>query len=144
MESTIIEINGVKLEVDLRHAKRIDALQVGSPVKVLIKGYSDYKVHAGVVVGFEPFENLPTIIVAYLDIDYNSANLKLLHYNSASKDTEIVHSVDGDLVDIDRASIIEKMDRELAKKELEIDDLKSRKAFFLAHFGKYFPQQVAA
>lgn len=141
---TIIEINGVKLEVDLRHAKRIDTLQVGSPVKVLIKQYEGYKVHAGVVVGFEPFEKLPTIIVAYLDVGYSGAELKLLHYNSSVKEAEIVHSIDGDLVDIDRASIIEKMDREIAKKELEMEDLRSRKAFFLANFGKYFPTTVAA
>ena len=29
-EKTIIEVNGVKLEVDLRQAKRIETLQVGT------------------------------------------------------------------------------------------------------------------
>ena len=106
--TTIIEINGMKLEVDLRQAKRIETLKVGSPVKVLVKGYDGYKVHAGTVVGFEPFASLPTIIVAYLDIDYTSANLKFIHFNAQSKDIEIVHSVDGDLVDIDRGSIVER------------------------------------
>lgn len=51
---TIIEVNGVKLEVDLRTARRIDEIRIGDRVKVLIKGYSDYKVHAGTVIGFEP------------------------------------------------------------------------------------------
>lgn len=142
--TTIIEVNGVKLEVDLRQAKRIDTLQVGSPVKVLMKGYSDYKVHAGTVVGFEPFASLPTIIVAYLDVDYNSANLKFLHFNAQTKDAEVVHSVDGDLVDIDRAGIVERMDREIVKKEQELEDLHARKAFFLANFGKYFPAAAEA
>lgn len=138
--TTIIEINGMKLEVDLRQAKRIETLKVGSPVKVLAKGYDGYKVHAGTVVGFEPFASLPTIIVAYLDIDYVSADLKFIHFNAQSKDIEIVHSVDGDLVDIDRGSIVDRMDREIAKKELELEELHARKAFFLANFGKYFPQ----
>lgn len=40
-ETTIIEINGVKLEIDLRHAKRIDNLRVGDTVKVLRKRYDD-------------------------------------------------------------------------------------------------------
>lgn len=142
--TTIIEINGVKLEVDLRQAKRIDTLHVGSPVKVLVKGYSDYKVHAGTVVGFEPFANLPTIIVAYLDVDYGSANLKFLHFNEQSKDVEVVHAVDGDLVDIDRVGVIARMDREIVKKEQELEDLQARKTFFLENFGRYFPAAAEA
>lgn len=141
--TTVIEINGMKLEVDLRQAKRIDTLQVGSPVKVLTKAYDGHKVHAGTVVGFEPFANLPTIVVAYLDLDYTSANLKFVHFNAQSKEIEIVHAVDGDLVDIDRGHIVDKMDREIAKKEQELEDLQARKTFFLAHFGKYFPQFAA-
>src|SRR5690606_28503543 len=71
MEKTIIEVNGVKLEVDLRTAKRVDELRVGDRVKVLTKDYrGEYEVHAGTIVGFEPFENLPTVIVAYLKRDY--------------------------------------------------------------------------
>lgn len=63
----VIEINGVKLEVDMRYAKRVDELRVGSKVKVLNKEYSSYKVYPGVIVGFEEFDNLPTIVVAYLE-----------------------------------------------------------------------------
>ncbi len=63
-ENKIIEINSVKLEVDRRSAERVDQIQVGDRVKVLNKQYSDYKVYHGVVIGFEPFEELPTIIVA--------------------------------------------------------------------------------
>ena len=69
---TVIEVNGVKLEVDLRQAVRIDTLGVGDRVKVMVKIYSDYKVYAGVVVGFEPFKELPTIIIAYLDTQYKT------------------------------------------------------------------------
>jgi len=36
MSKQIIEINGVKLEVDLSTAKRIDEFRVGDTVKVLI------------------------------------------------------------------------------------------------------------
>lgn len=46
----IIEINGVKLEIDTREAVSIDTVKVGDPVKVLIKDYSSYKSFPGVVI----------------------------------------------------------------------------------------------
>ena len=39
----IIEINGIKMEVDLRNAKRIDTFKVGDPVKVLDMTYQPQK-----------------------------------------------------------------------------------------------------
>ena len=49
----IIEINGVKLEVDMSTAKKIDEYRVGDNVKVLKKDYSgNYDVLAGVIVEF--------------------------------------------------------------------------------------------
>jgi hypothetical protein len=60
-QTTIIEIGGVKLEVDLRSAKRIDELKIGSRVKCLQKpSYGEMKTLPGVIVGFEPFPSLPT------------------------------------------------------------------------------------
>ena len=141
-QTAIVEVNGIKLEVDLRTAKRIDQLTdqltIGSRVKCLVKQYSDFKTVPGVVVGFEPFEKLPTIVVAYLDTDYLTASLKFVSFNSATKDFEIVADLDNNALEIDRANIIAKMDREYAKKEAELQELAERKAFFLAHFGRYF------
>ena len=63
--TTVIEINGVKLEVDLRSARRIDTLRVGDRVKLLEKtSYGGPIVHHGVVAGFDPFPSQPTIIVS--------------------------------------------------------------------------------
>ena len=40
-EKRIIEINGVKMEIDTRHAVRVDKLAVGTRVKVIRKKYGD-------------------------------------------------------------------------------------------------------
>ena len=82
----IIEVNGIKMEVDLRHAKRIDHFKVGDPVKVLASGSGSSEVFAGVIVGFEAFETLPTIVVAYIDASYYSGGLKIAHINAKSRD----------------------------------------------------------
>ena len=37
---TMVEIDGVKMEVDLRTARRIDTFAVGDNVKVLCKDYN--------------------------------------------------------------------------------------------------------
>ena len=142
-ETTIIEINGVKLEVDLRHAKRVDTLRVGDRVKLLEKCYSNtIKLYPGIIAGFEPFPSAPTIIVAYLETSYNTAEVKFAYINTAdeeSKKFELVPSVDNDLP-VDPSDVLELMDREMARRQTELDDLKRRRLFFLTNFQKYFPQ----
>lgn len=136
---TLIEINGAKFEVDLRQATRIDTLRVGDPVKVLIKQYDGYKVHAGTVIGFEPFDNLPTIVVAYLNESYGSEGVKFLYFNAQSKETEIVKSIDNDMLDINRANVLRQMDREIEKAKATAQDLEAKRKFFLDNFRAYWP-----
>lgn len=137
-QTTIIEINGVKLEVDLRNAKRIDHLQVGSRVKCLVKKYADHATYPGVIVGFEPFANLPTIIVAYLESDYSGTGLKFQSFNSQTKDFEVVADLDNNCLEVNKANIIASMTREIEKKMLELDEVIQKKAFFEAKFKAYF------
>lgn len=136
---TVIEVNGVKLEVDLRHAKRIDHLRVGDRVKILRKepGYSEFKVHHGMLIGFDEFKNLPTIVCAYMDTGYNGG-LKFLYYNSESKDCEVIASNDPDMLGIEKDHVLRTMDRDIEKKEQELAELVAKKAFFLAHFQSYW------
>lgn len=138
MAKTIIEINGVKMEVDMRHAKRIDELRVGDRVKVLIKGYSDYKVYPGTIIGFEPFRNQPTIIVAYIDQGYNAAELKFLHYNASTKDAEIVKAIDDDAVDMSKADVMALFDRMIATKKNEMNEIELKRDYFLRNFQAYW------
>ena len=44
-EKRIIDINGMKMEVDLRTAKRIDTFKVGDNVKVLATEYNLSLIH---------------------------------------------------------------------------------------------------
>lgn len=135
---TIIEVNGVKLEVDLRTARRVDELRVGSRVKCLVKKYDSYDVYPGVIVGFDPFQVRPSITVAYLELDYGGAGLKFKTFNQDTKDFEIVAAIDNDQLEVNKANIIEKMDREAEKKRMELEEIEQRKQFFLDNFKAYF------
>ncbi len=144
-EKTIVEINGVKMEVDLRHATIVhENLHVGSKVKVLAKSdYSGPQVWPGVIVGFEPFPSLPTIIVAYMDTSY-SGGLKFAHINSKSADKwELVPSVDDELP-LAKGDVLSRFDLDIEKKQAELGELNAKRAFFLRHFNAYFAQFAQA
>lgn len=85
---TIIEINGIKMEVDLRQAKVIENYKIGDNVRLLVKEYDGYKVFPAVIVSFDAFTKLPTIVVAYLEMGYQTADLKFAYINSESAKTE--------------------------------------------------------
>lgn len=135
---TIIEVNGVKLEVDLRTAKRIDELKIGSRVKCLVKRYSDWATYAGIIVGFEPFPSKPTIVVAYLECDYSSATIKFQSFNSDTKDFEIVADLDHNSLEINREHMLNIFERDINKKEIELQEMKEKREFFLKNFGSFF------
>ena len=77
----VVEIGGVKLEVDLRHARVIENFKIGDTVKVLLKKYGDsYESHLGVIVGFDNFKERPTIVIAHVedwDTDAGTKDKKL-------------------------------------------------------------------
>ncbi len=139
----IIEVNGVKLEVDLRTARRIEELRVGSRVKVLTKDYSGTQVNPGIVVGFEPFPSKPTIVVAYVKSEYNAVGLHTLSYNSDSKDIEIIASIDDDF-SVSRNEVLGWFDREERKHTDALTELAAKRAFFLERFKAYWRDQPLA
>ncbi|MFB3926753.1 MAG: hypothetical protein ACE14T_11935 [Syntrophales bacterium] len=140
-EKRIIEVNGVKLEVDLRYAKQVDTYKVGDPVRVLVKKYSDnFYSYPGMIVGFDNFKERPTIIVAYLDTSaYSSDPLKFVHINKDTKEEEIAPMVD-DFIALEKSAILENLDRLILKKEEETREMKAKKEYFLKYFGAYFKE----
>lgn len=137
-DKTIVEINGVKLEIDLRQARRIEDYKVGDNVKVLIKKYGDqYESHPGVLIGFDHFEKLPTIIICYCDITYSNAEIKFVYFNSQSKDVEICHMSDHEKV-VDRHRAENLLNDQIIKKQNELDDLLRKKNYFQEKYNQHF------
>lgn len=129
----IIEINGVKMEVDLREAKQIDSYLVGDAVKVLVKGYGDaYSVKHGVITGFANFNQLPTIEIMY--IEYGGASFVAL--NADTKGIEIVHSSKEERL-FSKDDVLTQLNRDIGKKEEEYLSAKQKKEMFLAAYGKF-------
>lgn len=137
-EKRIIEINGIKMEIDLRDAKVIDSYKVGDTVKILKEKYSNnFESYLGVIVGFDDFEKHPTIVVAYLDVDYTSVKIQFAYINSVSKEVEICPINTWD-IPYSKQDVLSKIDREIEKKKQEIIEFESKKNVFNELFGKYF------
>lgn len=136
-DKKIIEVGGVKLEIDLRHARTVETYKIGDSIKVLTKVYEGYQAHPGIIVGFDNFAKLPSINIAYIDIDYKSAELKFIAFNKNTKDVEICVSDEIQLT-FKKSDVINVIDRKIAHAETELAEIKMRKAYFLKNFGLYF------
>ena len=133
----IIEVAGVKLEVDLREAKTIENYKVGDNVKVLVKKYdNDYRSYPGVIVGFDKFEKLPTIIIAYMESGYDP-DLEFVYLNSQTENIEITHTQPEEIL-LKREDTISNFDKRIEEKENEIKNIKRKKNYFIKYFNQYF------
>lgn len=135
----IVEISGIKLELDERTGtlKNVDCYRVGDNVKLLKKEYESYKSVPAVIVEFDAFEKMPTIVVAYLATDYSGAQIHFAYINSATKDMEICPMSEMEMV-INKNLVIDALNRAVQRKEDELIEMKMKRAYFLEQFGKYF------
>lgn len=136
-EKRIIEVNGVKLEVDLSQCRVVENYKIGSNVKVLIKDYESYKSFPGVIIGFDNFQKHPAILIAYLLTEYNSATIKIITFTGEDAGIEICLANTNELR-FDKERVIELLDRSILQAEENVKDLKSKRQFFIKEFGAYF------
>lgn len=140
-QTTIIEINGVKMEVDLRHATVVhNNLRIGSKVKLLAKStYGGNQIYSGVIVAFDAFPSAPSITVAYVKTGYGTDSpLQFAVVNTAEKcEWEMVPSLDDELP-IRREQVLEQIDRAIEEADAKGATLRKQRDYFLRMFGTYF------
>jgi ribosome-associated toxin RatA of RatAB toxin-antitoxin module len=136
-DKRIIEINGIKMEVDLRQAKVVENYKVGDYVKILVKEYNGYKSYIGNIIGFDDFQKTPSVVIAYLKTEYNAASIAFINYNSLSEDFEMTTLNEWD-IPLQKSTILEQFQKEILKKEQEVIEMKTKADMFERLFGKYF------
>lgn len=132
----VIDVNGVKLEVDMRYARRIDQFKVGDTVKVLDNRSEKNEMRTGVITDFANFKELPTMMIAvYKPGDYWSVpTIEFIPYNADTKDIEIV-GVSAEEVIVSRDTIVQKFDDEIMKVRDKLNDLIIKRDTFIKYFG---------
>lgn len=141
----IVEIDGIKMEIDLRTAKRVEGFRVGSRVKLMVKNdYSGPKIHTGTIVAFEPFESLPTIVVSYIDGSYNANDpLPLAYINEKTRDKyEMIADID-EAPMVDKADVLNALDRKIEEARAKLHDLEHKRNYFLTKFGTFYGEVTA-
>jgi hypothetical protein len=134
----IIEINGIKIEVDLTTAKRIDEFKVGDNVKILKNnGGTNFEVLPGVIVQFVNFKQLPTIQIAVFKQDYWGTKIEFLNFNEKTENFEMVLCSEHEL-QLEKSFVIDRFNGEIEKKQNEADELKAKRDWFEKYFAKYF------
>jgi len=143
----IVEINGVKVEVDLRTAKVIEHFKVGDAVRVLHPKapYNNQpEIRAGVIVGFCEFEKTPVIEVMELCQEYSGVTFKIVSIGGGINENVQIAPYSKYEALISQSDIVTRFDREIQKKELELADLNLKKKYFIDEFAKAFEQIVPA
>lgn len=142
-----IQIDGVKLEVDMRTARKVDCFRVGNKVKLLKKGYSSYSSYPAIIVGIDAFKKLPTVVLAYIDNPLSdNCGLKFEYLNAKSSDVEICPMVDDDIMPT-MVTMREHFDRAISAKHRDIQELTAKKEYFLRKYGEVIgvePSEVLA
>lgn len=136
-DKRIIEINGVKLEVDMRSARRIDEFKVGDSVKVLDRRDNKNELRSGVITDFANFKELPTIMVAVYKAGtyWEKATIEFIPFNAETEGIEIV-GVSAEEIIVSRDTVVQKFDDEITKKRDELNDLIIKRDTFVKYFGK--------
>jgi len=132
------EISGHKFEIEEQVAVRIETLHIGDRVSVLYKpSYGDKKVFPGVIVGFEPFPTLPTVLVAYMEEEWSSAKIKVAAFNAETKDMEMVRAMTS-ASPIDKENAIKMFQSRIDKARREVMDAENQLSYFERNFAAYW------
>lgn len=137
-KTRIVEVGGVKMEVDLSTATIIENYHVGQYVKILIKDYNGYKSFVGHIIGFDNFKNLPTITVIYLDNTYSNSEIKFAYINANNNNETEICPLNNMEIPFSKSEVITRMQNEIDKKEREATELRAKLDLFLTTFNKYF------
>lgn len=136
-QKRIIEVNGIKLEVDLRTATVINHFKVGDPVKILSAEYQDKKIYPGVIIGFGEFKTTGAIEIMMLKNDYNGADIQFITITEDTEKYEIIPWNSYEKL-FTSDNIYNQFDRQIAKKEMELEDLRRKKEVYIKDFQTAF------
>jgi vacuolar-type H+-ATPase subunit I/STV1 len=135
-QKRIVEINGIKMEVDLRQCKVIEHYKVGDQIKILVKEYDKYQSYPGVIIGFDDFRNKPSIVIAYLKTGYDT-EVKFVTFHEGLEDYEIAPLNELDKF-FSKSEAVEKLQYKIDTKEQELKELEQKKKYFESTFHEYF------
>ena len=141
MNTQQIEVKGQSFEVQTQAVVR-STIKIGDRLRILKKStYSDPVVCDGIVIGFEPFKTLPSIVIAYIDDTYSNIDVKFLVWNDSTKDVEITVALDDPFKkNLDHYAT--RIEQKATKLEQEAREVRQKLDYMRSKFGMTSGQLV--
>jgi hypothetical protein len=137
-----IEINGIKVEVDLRTVRQITTYKIGDNVKLLMKSGGDYSVYPGVIVDFVNFKDFPALVVAYFKRDYFGTDIRFVTITKDTEDIDLAPCLPHEL-SLNKERVVDKFNVEIADAQRKVDELTQKRDYFIDNFAKFFDDKEA-
>lgn len=137
-----IEVNGMLMEFDEKVLLKQE-IRVGDNVQVLKKGYSSWDCYAGVVTQLLPFKDKPAMEVMYLENTYSDCSIKKLVIvggEDQSTDAPRLVKMDDKFLPFTKERCVDILQKDITKKENELQDAKLKLEYFESYFNKYFDE----
>jgi len=141
----VVEINGVKVEVDLRTAKVVEHFKVGDPVRVFHpkQDFSDAAIRPGVIVGFCEFDKTPAIQILELEVSYSGVSFNTVVIAEGINNNLQIAPYNKFEGIVSKADVVTRLDRMIQKAELDLSELMMKKKYFIDNFAKAFDEIVS-
>jgi uncharacterized protein YqkB len=144
-EKKIIEVNGVKLEIDMRYAKSIETYHVGDSVKIFEKQSYGNKmnVYPGIIIGFAEGNNGNAgIEILYIKNEYSTPEIKsAIICNGVDNEFSLAHLSEYDDI-FKKDEIVKSFNRKIEELELNLASMINKKALFIEQFSKSFEANI--
>lgn len=136
-----IEVNGMLMEFDEKLLLKQE-IRVGDNVQVLKKGYSSWDCYAGVVTQLLPFKDKPAMEIMYLENSYSSCEIKkiIIVQGAEGEDTPRVVKMDDKFLPFTKERCVDLLQKDITKKENELNEAKLKLEYFQTYFNHYFEQ----
>lgn len=136
-----IEVNGMLMEFDEKLLLKQE-IRVGDNVQVLKKIYSSWECYAGVVTQLLPFKDKPAMEIMYLESSYMSCEIKkiIIVQGAEGEDIPRVVKMDDKFLPFTKERCVDLLQKDIIKKENELNEAKLKLEYFQTYFNHYFEQ----
>lgn len=137
MDSKIIEINGVKMEIMPQEIKTIQHFKVGERVKLFKKEYSSWKVMPAIITGITVTDDVSILEILGLIMTYSDVKVERIILTSADTAREVfIAKIDDYEFNYSQDTAIELLDKNIDKALTAYEGARLAKQIYWDNFLK--------
>lgn len=134
------EANGMLFEFDEKLLLKQE-VKVGDSVQLLLSEYGGaLKCYPGVITQIVPFKDKPAVEVMYLETGYSSADIRrvFIVQGEEKENSPKIVKMDDHFLPFTKDRCIDILQKEIIRKENELQEARMKLDYFNKYFGYYF------